>query len=98
MIDPIITAFKLFGHLMNFQFKFTKVFAQSVLLVAGAAAIGHALTHWQSADPAGLLAYLALALVASAAKLRIPGLTGTVSLGFVSVLDGIALMSLAEAV
>lgn len=66
--------------------------------LAGIAALGASAFHWQCASAPALLAYFALALVASGVKLRLPGLTGTVSLGFVAVLDGVALMSLSETV
>lgn len=66
--------------------------------VAGTAALADAAVRWQCKSTAALLGYFALALAASAIKLRLPGLAGTVSLGFVSVLDGVALMSLSETV
>ena len=66
--------------------------------LAGAAAVAAAAIEWRIGDPAALLGYLVLTLVASAVKARIPGLTGSVSLGFVAVLAGVASMSLTETV
>lgn len=70
-----------------------------VVALLGAAAIAHAALEWRGAgDLAGLAAYALLALAGSMIKVRIPGLTGTVSLGFLAVLTGVALMSLSETV
>lgn len=67
-------------------------------VMAGALALADAAMRWQSGSAPVLAGYFLLTLVASAVKLRLPGLAGTVSLGFVAVLDGVALMSLSETV
>ena len=66
--------------------------------VAGLAAGFAALLNWELRDASKLLAYLVLTLIASAVKARIPGITGSVSLGFIGVLTGVAVMSLPETV
>ncbi len=70
----------------------------ATVALAGAASVLAALYDGRIGDPAGLLGYLALTLVASAIKARIPGIEGSVSLGFVGVLVGVATMSLCETV
>lgn len=63
----------------------------------GALAIGSAL--WDPSWPHDLLrfsTYFALSLIAAALKLRLPGLTGTMSIGFVFVLLGISEFTIAE--
>lgn len=71
----------------------------ALVALAGAACIAHAISSSaEASDPAATAAYVVLALMASALKLRIPGMEGTISPGFVSVLTGVALMTLAETV
>ena len=74
-----------------------KIYIAAVAL-AGVASVLAALYDGRIGDPAGLLGYLVLSLVASAIKARIPGIEGSVSLGFVGVLVGVATMSLCETV
>ncbi|HTQ57714.1 MAG TPA: hypothetical protein VMI94_24770 [Bryobacteraceae bacterium] len=69
----------------------------SVVSAAGATAIAYAC--FDSPWPAGLtrfLVYFLLSLLAATLKLRLPGLTGTMSIGFVFVLLGIAQLTLIE--
>ncbi len=68
-----------------------------VVSAAGIAAMAYAFldTPW-SHDPLRFAAYLVLSLVAAALKLRLPGLTGTMSIGFVFVLLGIAELTAPE--
>jgi hypothetical protein len=64
---------------------------------AGVLAAGYALSSLATPyDPVRFATYLLLALLASALKLRLPGLTGTMSIGFVFVLLGIVELSLPE--
>lgn len=65
---------------------------------AGLSAVAASFVNWQCQDKTAFAGYLGLSLVASAIKLRLPGFTTTVSLGFVTVLVGVALMSQAETV
>jgi len=50
---------------------------------------------WPS-DPLRFATYFVLSLIAAAMKLRLPGLTGTMSIGFLMILLGIAELSLPE--
>jgi hypothetical protein len=69
----------------------------SLVSAAGIAAVAYALFDppW-SGNLARFAAYLLLSLVASTLKLRLPGLTGTMSVGFVFVLLGVAQLTLPE--
>ena len=53
---------------------------------------------WQSPDPLRYLCYLALTIVASTLKIRLPGLTGTMSLNFLFVLIALADLGFSETV
>ena len=70
----------------------------AVILMSGALVLATALRHWESASPTRFVCYFALALVASALKVRLPGLTGTYSAGFLFLLIGIAEFHLSELV
>jgi len=65
--------------------------AGSLLLIYGA-------LHWESGNIARFLGYLAMALLAAACKVRLPGLTSTLSVSFVLILVAIAELSYAEAI
>src|SRR4029077_12312114 len=52
--------------------------------------------HWESSDPLRFAIYLLLALVASTLKVRLPGLTGTMSLNFLFILIGVSQLSFSE--
>lgn len=70
-----------------------------VYLVSVAGALAAAAALWEplrSQDPVRFAAYFLLSLAAAALKLRLPGLTGTMSIGFVLVLLGIAELTLPE--
>src|SRR5689334_1303382 len=64
--------------------------ASAVLVVAAA--------RWNSADLERFVLFFALAMLASALKIRLPGFKTTISLNFVFVLVGIALFSFGETV
>ena len=71
------------------------------LYVTWVAALGIAIliagvSRWRCADPGQYLTYLALAVIASTRKVRLPGITGTYSLNFLFILLGIASLSFAE--
>jgi hypothetical protein len=69
----------------------------SLVSAAGIAAMAYAFLDLQwSGDPLRFCAYFLLSLVAAAMKLRLPGLTETMSIGFVLVLLGIAELTLPE--
>lgn len=69
----------------------------SLVSAAGLAAVAYAFLDppWPH-DSFRFLTYLLLSLVAAALKLRLPGLTGTMSIGFVFVLLGISELTLPE--
>jgi hypothetical protein len=53
-------------------------------------------SHWESADPVRFIIYLLLAAVASTLKVRLPGITGSMSLNFLFILIGISQLSFSE--
>jgi hypothetical protein len=61
------------------------------LLLAG-------LIFWSSADPARFVIYLVLGLVASTWKVKLPGITGSISGSFLFILIGISAFSFSETV
>jgi putative nucleotidyltransferase with HDIG domain len=62
----------------------------------GAASLGYSLIHWQTQDWTRYAFYCAIALIASRMKVRLPGVTGSMSMNFLFVLVGVAELSLAE--
>ncbi len=58
----------------------------SAIIVAGAALVLWSVLNWQAPAPLRFGLYLTLALIASAMKVRLPGLEATLSPGFVMVL------------
>jgi len=69
----------------------------SLVSAAGIASMVYALSHAPVPhDMLRLLSYLLLSLIAATLKLRLPGLTGTMSIGFVFALLGISELSLVE--
>jgi hypothetical protein len=74
-----------------------KIYVTAAIVAGALAAVASAFA-WQTGDPGKLAGYLILTWFASTIKMRIPALTGSVSLGFVAVLTGVAVMSLSETV
>jgi signal transduction histidine kinase len=74
-----------------------KARAYLFIVIAGgcAALLVHGLT-FHPADPFRFAAYLVLAMIASSMKVRLPGVTGTMSVLFLFILIGIIELSLAE--
>ncbi|HYM76153.1 MAG TPA: HD domain-containing phosphohydrolase [Candidatus Dormibacteraeota bacterium] len=64
--------------------------------LAGSVCLGAAFLHWQSSDPVKFVCYLIAALLASALKVTLPGVVGTLSLNFLFTLLGILELSLPE--
>jgi hypothetical protein len=56
----------------------SRIFIATVVLT-GAAVFGNSLRHWQLSRPAELLALLVLTLIASRLKVKLPGISGTMS-------------------
>ena len=55
-----------------------------------------ALIHWQTIDPVKFLCYMAVAVLASSLKIKLPGITGTMSVNFLFILLGILELGFAE--
>jgi len=68
----------------------------ALVIAGGVLVLGPALMNWESADPDAFAAYMAFALFSSMLKMKLPGLQGTYSLGFLFVLVGILHFSLPE--
>ncbi len=68
----------------------------ALAIIPGLILLSLGVSHWESADPARFAVYLALALIASTLKVRLPGLTGTMSLNFLFILIGVSQMSFSE--
>jgi diguanylate cyclase (GGDEF)-like protein/putative nucleotidyltransferase with HDIG domain len=62
----------------------------------GAAVLGIACMHWQSADLLKFACYLVIAILASTMKVKLPGMDSTMSVHFLFVLLGVLELSLAE--
>ena len=71
-------------------------FFVALAIIPGLIMLSLGVSHWESADPARFTIYLLLALIASTLKVRLPGLTGTMSLNFLFILIGVAQMSFSE--
>ena len=55
-----------------------------------------ALIQWQTTDPIKFLCYMAVAVLASSLKIKLPGITGTMSVNFLFILLGILELGFAE--
>ena len=66
------------------------------VVVLGATAMAYALSHWQVPNPAQFVAYLLVALLASALKVNLPTITGTMSVNSLFVLVSIVQLTQAE--
>ena len=64
-----------------------------VVVGLGVAVLAYAVAQWTSADPVRFAGFAALAVVAATWKVRLPGMVGTISLGFVVVLVSIVELS-----
>src|SRR5215471_19068888 len=72
-----------------------KIFLSAMALMAAGCVVVAAL-HWQSTDTIQFLCYLLVALLASALKVTLPGIDGTMSVNFLFILLGVMEMSYAE--
>src|SRR5947199_10826107 len=70
----------------------------ALAIVPGLMMLALGISHWESDDPVRFTIYLLLALVASTLKVRLPGITGTMSLNFLFILLGISQLSFSETV
>src|SRR6202162_4359428 len=69
----------------------------SVHVALGIAALLCGLAHWQSDDPLRFLSFAAAAVLGSVLKVRLPGVTGAISVSALFVLVGIVNLSVSEA-
>src|SRR3984893_6294574 len=69
----------------------------SVHVALGVAALLCGLSNWQSDDPLRFLSFVAAAVLGSVLKVRLPGVTGAISVGALFVLVGILNLSVPEA-
>jgi diguanylate cyclase (GGDEF)-like protein/putative nucleotidyltransferase with HDIG domain len=68
----------------------------SIVDTAGLCVLLWGALHWSSREPLRFLAYLAVALLVSRLEVRLPGITGSMSVNFVFILLGIVELSLPE--
>jgi hypothetical protein len=68
----------------------------ALAIIPGLTMLALGVGHWESADPVRFTIYLLLALVASTLKVRLPGVTGSLSLNFLFILIGVSQMSFSE--
>ena len=68
----------------------------TLVIVVGCVSLARSLFLWQSDDHVGFLVYFAIALLTSGLKLRLPGITGTISVCFLFILIGIVTLNLAQ--
>lgn len=73
----------------------TKLYLATVLL-AGAAAVATTMAQLSIAEPVKFVCFCALALISAVMKVKLPGITGSMSVTYVIVLIGIADLSLPE--
>lgn len=72
-----------------------KIFV-SLVIVLGWIELAYGLSHWRSANTVAFLVYLAIVLLLSGWKLRLPGVTGAIAATFVLVMIGIVSLNLPE--
>jgi diguanylate cyclase (GGDEF)-like protein/putative nucleotidyltransferase with HDIG domain len=72
-----------------------KVFIGALAALAAGCCV-YASLHWQSTDPFKFFCYLAVALLASSLKIKLPGVNGTMSVNFLFILLGVLELSFAE--
>jgi diguanylate cyclase (GGDEF)-like protein/putative nucleotidyltransferase with HDIG domain len=72
-----------------------KIFVAAMVSL-GAAVLGTALLHWESASLVRFCCYALIAVMASVLKVRLPGIDGTMSVNFLFILLGIMELSLPE--
>ena len=64
--------------------------------LGGLLLLGYGLAHWQSHDPAQFVSYLAIAVIASRLKVKLPGIAGTMSVNFLFILLGVVELGFGE--
>lgn len=69
----------------------------AAVAIAGWTAMAQSIMHWHTGNWAGFVIFLGVSMLASGFKLRLPGITGTVSAAFFPALIGIVYLSAPEA-
>jgi diguanylate cyclase (GGDEF)-like protein/putative nucleotidyltransferase with HDIG domain len=69
----------------------------AVVVLCGTTALTYSVLHGRSQNPLKFFCYLLIALAASRLKVRLPGITGTMSVNFLFLLLGVLELSLSEA-
>src|SRR5260370_33381022 len=77
--------------------KTAKFYTTSVAFIGLALLAGCLMALWQPTDPTRFVSYLAVAILASTFKIRLPGIKGTISINFLLILMAISSLSLDEA-
>src|SRR6267154_3076667 len=68
----------------------------ALVLATGAVSFTYGMTQWKSHDPWQFICYFLIAILASALKVTLPGIDGTMSVNFLFVLLGVQQLGLAE--
>lgn len=74
-----------------------RIYANAIVS-AGILVLAAASLQWRCTDPSRLVAYLAIAFLTATWKVRLPGMTGTVSVSFVLLLVAVLQLGFAETV
>ena len=64
--------------------------------IGGLLLLSYGIANWKSHDPAQCLSYLAIAVIASRLKVKLPGIAGTMSVNFLFILLGIVELGFGE--
>ena len=64
--------------------------------LGGMLLLGYGVANWKSHDPAQFVSYLAIAVVASRLKVKLPGIAGTMSVNFLFILLGVVELGFGE--
>src|SRR5204862_7458557 len=68
----------------------------ALVLATGAVSFAYGMTQWKSHDPWQFVCYFLIAILASALKVTLPGIDGTMSVNFLFVLLGVQQLGLPE--
>ncbi len=68
----------------------------SLVVVVGASALTYGVVHWTGREPLQTFCYLLIAILASRLKVKLPGITGTMSASFLVILLSVVELGLSE--
>jgi diguanylate cyclase (GGDEF)-like protein/putative nucleotidyltransferase with HDIG domain len=88
-----------FGKNLGMSLKVSRSGAKLLTAALALLALGcfaFAALHWRSSDPIKFVCYLAVALLASSLKIKLPGISGTMSVNFLFILLGVLELSFGE--